>query len=618
MNEKTNLGQKIQKGLRLGRALRLVWKSAPGWTLVNSILVVVQGLLPLTALYLLKRIIDAVTAGFSAPDKTAAFQAALFWITLAGAVALFSVLARSLSELTGQAQSLVVTDKVSDILHAQSIVMDLEYYEDSRYYNTLHRAQQEAPSRPTRIVNGLVQIGQNSISLLGIAGLLFAFNWLLALVIFAVALPGALVRIVYARRLYGFEQKQTENERRAWYYHWMMTGSAHAKEIRMFNLGNLFQERFRKLRQQLREGRLSLSRRRTFSDFLTQTLTTAAIFGTLAFISFQTIRGAITVGSLVMYYSAFQAGVGFLQGILRGMTGLYEDNLFLANFYQFLALDPKIQAPSRPRSVPQKIEQGIAFQDVHFQYPGEPQEVLQGIDLTIAPGQVIALVGENGSGKTTLIKLLCRLYDPAQGKITIDGINLSHLDPICWRRELSVIFQDYIQYHLSVWENIWLGNVETQPNREQITQAARLSGADPIIRRLPEGYDTQLGHWFQKGHELSIGEWQKVALARAFLRDSRFVVLDEPTSSLDPLAEAELFQQFRKLIQGRSAILISHRFSTVQMADYIYVLNQGRIIERGSHQELLTQNGFYARLFRAQAEHYQENSSNLNRKDRGK
>ncbi|MBI2441093.1 MAG: ATP-binding cassette domain-containing protein, partial [Lentisphaerae bacterium] len=242
-------------------------------------------------------------------------------------------------------------------------------------------------------------------------------------------------------------------------------------------------------------------------------------------------------------------------------------------------------------------------------YPGSSQDVLSDVNLTLAPGQVIALVGRNGSGKTTLIKLLCRLYDPRAGKITIDGIDLRELDPIHWRREISVVFQDYVHYQLKARENIWLGNVAEKPDQELIVQAARFSGADPVIRRLPQGYDTLLSRWFQNGVELSAGEWQKVALARSFFRDARVVVLDEPTSSLDALAEAELFHQFRELVKGRSAILISHRFSTVQMADFIYVLDSGRIIEQGTHQDLLRQSGRYAALYQAQAAHYQSGQS---------
>jgi ATP-binding cassette subfamily B protein len=383
-----------------------------------------------------------------------------------------------------------------------------------------------------------------------------------------------------------------------------MTSGMHAKEIRLFNLGGLFKERFQTLQRALREEKLALARRRSFIDLIAQTVVTGATFGSFAFICYQAIGGAITLGGLVMYYQGFQLGISSFQSFLRGLAGLYEDNLFLSNFYQFLELTPKVRAPAQPRQVPEPMREGIAFESVRFTYPSQKQQVLTEIDLSLAPGQVIALVGENGAGKTTLIKLLCRLYDPDAGRITVDGIDLRDLDPTHWRRQISVVFQDYVHYFMAAWENIWLGNVEKEPDREAIAEAARLSGADALIRRLPRGYDTMLGTEFEQGHELSIGEWQKVALARAFLRDSRIVVLDEPTSSLDPLAEADLFRKFRQLIQGRSAILISHRFSTVRYADTIYVVKDGRISEHGAHEDLLGRAGDYARLFTAQAQNY--------------
>jgi ATP-binding cassette subfamily B protein len=287
------------------------------------------------------------------------------------------------------------------------------------------------------------------------------------------------------------------------------------------------------------------------------------------------------------------------------MAGLYEDNLFLTNFYKFMDLKPKVQVPVNPTPTPTRISRGVEFRDVHFTYPSDSRRVLEAVNLSIAPGQVIALVGANGSGKTTLVKLLCRLYDPDSGGITVDGTDLRRLDPIEWRRKISVILQDYVQYGMTAWENIWMGDAEREPDRSRITRAAELSGADSAIRRLPQGYDTPLGFQFKRGRELSIGEWQKVALARAFLRDSELVVLDEPTSSLDPLAEAEVFDHFRRAIRGRSAVLISHRFSTVKMADYIYVLDHGRVAESGTHQELFDRGALYAHLYSVQAARYQ-------------
>jgi len=606
MSKPASFRRRIQMVLRLERALRLVWQTARGWTLVNTVLVLAQGALPLASLYLMKRIVDTMTASIAATDKAVAFEQVVFWILVAGGVAILTALIHALAEYTSEMQSLLVTDAVADILHAQSIAVDLEYYEDPSYYDTLHRAQEEAPYRPTRIVNGLIQVAQNSIALIGILGLLFSFNGFLALILLCATLPGVLTRLLYSERLYGFRQAQTEKERLAWYYHTVLTDARYAKELRLFDLGLLFKTRYHDVRQQIRAGKYSLARRRVFSDSLSQTLVTTATFGTLAWIAFQTLQGVITLGDMVVYYLGFQSGLNFFQAALRALVGLYEDNLFLTNLYQFLDLAPKIIVSPQPCAVPQPMPRSIVFHNVGFHYPGRKDATLQDIELTLAPGEVIALVGENGSGKTTLIKLLCRLYDPTRGSICVDGVDLLALDPVRWRREISVTSQDYGRYALKAWENIWLGDVAALYDSERIAEAGRRSGADTVVHRLPHAYDTMLGHRFQNGQELSEGEWQKMALARTFWREARLLILDEPSSSLDPLAEAELFREFRELLDGRSAILISHRFSTVQMADCIYVMEQGRIVERGTHSALLAQNGRYTRLYRAQAQHYQD------------
>ena len=605
-NAVPGIGETLKQSLHLGRAIRLVWGIAPGWTVTNLVMVVVQGLLPLLAPYFMKRTIDALQAAMTVHVGVVAFRPVLFWVTLAAAAALVSALLGSLAGLFGQYQSMVFSDKVTDIVHSKSVAADLEYYENPSYFDTMQRAQIEASSRPIGVVNRLTGIGRNAVSLVGIAGLLLAFSPLITLVLFCVALPGALVQSLYARRQYRLELEQTEKERQASYYHFMLTGTWFAKELRLFNLGSLFRTRFQALRQQLRGVRLALARRRTVAGLLAQSLTSAAIFGSLAFIAYRVYKGTTTLGSLVMYYSLFQLAVGSFASVLSGVAGLYEDNLFLSNFYKFLDLKPKLLAPANPAPAPTRISRGIEFHDVHFTYPSDSRKVLEAVNLSIAPGQVIALVGANGSGKTTLVKLLCRLYDPDSGSITVDGVDIRRLDPDKWRRRVSVILQDYVQYSMTAWENIWLGDVESEPDRGRIVRAAELSGSDSAIRKLPQGYDTPLGYQFKHGRELSIGEWQKVALARAFLRDSELVVLDEPTSSLDPLAESEVFEHFRNIIHGRSAVLVSHRFSTVRLADRIYVLEHGRVVESGNHRELLDLGGIYARLYSAQAARYQD------------
>jgi ATP-binding cassette subfamily B protein len=599
-----SIKMKIKRALQLGRALRFVWQSAKGSTIANAIFIVVQGVLPLLPLYLMKLMVDAVTAGLKAPDKGVAFRHVLLLVGLMGAATLFAFLISLIAGLVREWQAFTVTDHMNDVLLAKSIEVDLEYYESARYYDTLHRAQREAPFRPLSIVNGLAQIGQNGISLLAITGLLVSFHWIIAAILFTAVISGTAVRLRYTGKMYRWQREQTSTERQAGYLNWMLTDSSHAKEIRLFDLGPLFIRRFHDIRRKLRKGKLAIMRRRYLADFAAQTLATAAIYGSYAYVAYQAVGGKITYGDLVMYYQAFQRVQGSLQGILSSLAGLYEDNLFLSNLYEFLDLKRTVIEPVHARPMPQPMQRGIVLDRVSFQYPESSRKVFEDISLTIRPGEVVALVGENGSGKTTLIKLLCRLYDPTGGTITIDGVDLRQFETKALRREIAIIFQDYAHYHLTARENIWFGNTALPPDHERVVTAARRSGADDVISALPHGYDTILGKWFENGEELSIGEWQKVALARAFIRDAQIIVLDEPTSSMDAKAEYEVFQSFRRLVSDRTAILISHRFSTVRMADRIFVLKHGTIIESGTHEELMDRQGVYADLFQKQAQAY--------------
>jgi len=587
---------------QLRRTLRLVWQSGPGWTVASLALLVVQAVLPLLTLYLIKLVVDAVAVAI--PDKGVAFGPVAVLVGLAGAVALVSAVCRSLAGFVSEGQAQAVTDHMHDILHAKAVEVDLEHYENSQYHDTLQRALQEASFRPTHILNGLIQVAQSGIALLVMAGLLFSFHWGVAVILFLAAVPGVILRARYAGLSYRWQRQHTTTERRAWYFHWLLTGIVHAKEVRLFDLGPLFRRRFRDTRTHLRRERLRLSTKRSAADLAGQSSLILAVFGAYAFIAYRAVQGAITIGDLVMYYQAFQRGQDFLREMLTGLAGLYEDHLFLRSVYEFLDLERKVLEPPAPKAVPRPMRAGIVFDHVSFHYPTGTRKVLQDVSLTIRPGESVALVGENGSGKTTLIKLLCRLYDPTGGTITVDGVDVRDFATAALRREIGVIFQDYAQYQVTAKENIWFGNVEAATDHDRIVAAARRSGADEVIKGLKHGYDTVLGKWLEDGEELSIGEWQKVALARAFMRDAQIVVLDEPTSALDAKAEYEVFERFRRLAEGRTTILISHRLSTVKMADRIYVLGDGRIVESGTHDQLVREGGRYGRLYETQARQY--------------
>lgn len=591
---------KLLSTLQIIRAVRLVWDSSASWTIAETVLLVIQGLLPLASLYLMKLIVDGIVAGPSRAD----FNGIAALIALAALAALLTAVSRSASSLVNEAQAALVSDHVQDLLHAKSIEVDLEYYENSKYYNALHRAQEEAPYRPTRIVNGLAQLGQSAISLAAVAALLVSLNGIMAFILLAGALPAVIVRIKYSKILYQWQRKATERMRRAWYYHWLLINDNCAKEIRLFDLGKLFKERYRDLRYQLRVEKLNINTKKSIADIAAQSLAVLALFGSIAFIAYQSFLGAITVGALVMYIGAIQQGQGFLQSLLSSLAGLYEDNLFLTNFYEFMSLEPRVREPTDPKPLPRPILRGTNLENVSFCYPGTNIPVLKDVSLHIAPGQTIALVGENGSGKTTLIKLLCRLYDPTGGRITLDGIDLRDFRISDLRRGISVVFQDYVHYSMTVKENIWLGKAAMSPDLESITEAARQSGAHGFIQELEGGYEARLGQWFEGGVELSVGQWQKIALARAFFRDAQLIILDEPTSSLDARAESEVFGKFKQLAEGRTAIIISHRLSAVRMADCIYFLKDGKIVENGSHDKLIKLGGNYAELYQIQAGHY--------------
>jgi len=595
---------RLKDALHIGGAMRLVWDAAPGWTVLNVVMAVVQGVLPLLSVYLLKLILDAVTQGITSADHAAAFRKAALFIALAAAVGLAAALMRSLGALVGEAMGQVVTDHVSDIIHSKSLAVDLEYYENSKYYDVLHRAQQEAPSRPMRIVTDLMSTVQSLISLVAMAGLLVKLSWALGLIIIVAAIPGALVRVRFSGKMYRWQRERSMAERQSWYLHWLLTDGTRAKEVRLFGLGELFRGMFHDLRQILRKERIGIATHRAWADFAGGAAAVLAIFGTFAYIAWKTITGAISLPSMVMYYQAFQIGLTSLQALLTGLAGLYEDNLFLTYYHEFMTLQARLSEPLEPRPMPQRLSEGIVFHDVTFSYADTTRTALADIDLDIRPGEVCALVGANGSGKTTLVKLLCRLYDPQQGHITLDGVDLRDLATAELRRGVSVIFQDYSQYQFSARQNIWVGNIDLPEGSEAVVEAARASGADEVIGGLRHGYDTILGKWFEDGEELSIGEWQKVALARAFVRDAQVLVFDEPTSALDPTAEWKAFEHIRELAQGRAVVLISHRFSTVRTADRIHILEHGRIIESGSHDELVAQDGTYARMYEVQARAY--------------
>jgi ATP-binding cassette subfamily B protein len=590
--------------VRLRRALGLVREAAPGWAWASLALLVGQAAVPLLGLLLLKLLVDSITRALATPSPLRALDEPFAYVLLIGVVALVASVLQALASLVSEGLAQKLTDHVQGLIHAKSIELDLTYFETPSYHDHLHRAQREGGHRPAQVVSGLVALLRGSLSLLGVAGLLLAFDPFVVLLLTAAAVPGLLVRLRHSGQLYGWRLFRTATERLALLYDWMLTHQIFAKEVRLFGLGPHLRTRHLELRETLRRERMDLARRRAEADVMAQSAGTVAVVVAMGFLVQRVVLGAISLGALVMYYQALQRGLGYLQQVLTALAGLYEDSLFFSNLEEFLEQRPRVMDPPDPLPLDDPGPLGIRFEGVCFRYPGSSEEAVRGVCLDVGPGEIAAVVGRNGSGKTTLVKLLCRLYDPGEGQVLLGGHDLRRYRVAELRRQFGVIFQDFARFPVTVRENIGFGDSARTWDGDAVRAAATWAGAGPLVDGLPQGLDTLLGKWFSGGHELSQGEWQRVALARARFRDARVVVLDEPTSSLDALAEADLLGRLRQFLDGRTALFISHRFSSVRSADRIFVMDGGALVETGRHEELMAHRGLYARMFLAQAERY--------------
>lgn len=586
-------------------ALSLVWESSQSLAVASIVVRVAQGFLPLVVLYLTKLLIDTVTEALKTPSDDPSLTRILTILGGIAGVAAITAMLTALGGLISRIQAQIVTDHMYALLQTKSVEVDLEYYENAQYHDTLHRAQQEAPYRPTAILNAVLQLGQNLISLIAMGAVLWWLHWGVIPILILAAVPYFIVRLKQSKRLFVWERDRTPLERKAWYVHMLLTQAGAAKEVRLFDLGARLRQWFLDARSVLCRERIALERRWALSTSVAQLIGVAGILGVYSFVAIRTLQGQFTVGDLVICFQAVQRASGFLESVGQSVANLYENNLFLTTLNEFLGVQSRLPISASPRVFPRPMTKGIAFDHVSFQYPHEERVAIRDFTFSIGPGEHVAFVGANGAGKTTLVKLLCRLYDPSNGRIMIDGTDLRDYPITEVRGAVSGIYQDFVKFQLSARENIALGVRAHDVDHATVAQAAKQAGIHEVIERLPEGYETLLGKLFDGGHELSIGEWQKVALARALLRDSQILILDEPTSAMDAKAEAELFERFHELARGRMAILISHRLSTVKMADRIFVVDQGQIVEQGTHDNLMRQQGLYASLFLTQAQHYQ-------------
>ena len=587
------------------RALALVWTTNKTLCIALGLLTVAAGVLPAGIAFVGSLIVDAVihAADWHRRTGTTVLHDVVTFVALeALLVALTSMTQRGMS----LAQSLLraqLGQRVNVMILEKALTLDLTHFEDSEFYDKLTRARREASSRPLSLVMRTFGLLQNAVSLISFGGLLVRFSpWAVVLLVLA-GLPAFLAEAKFSGEAFRLFRWRAPEARMQVYLESVLAREDTAKEVKLFQLGPRLLDRYRDIFTRLYREDRDLTLRRDAWGFALGLIGTASLYGGYAWIAVETVLGAMTVGQMTMYLMLLRQGQSAVSAALTAVSGLYEDNLYLSNLFEYL--EQPVGSSTGSRTAGSRPGDGIRFEDVDFVYPGATQPALANIDLHVRPGQSLALVGENGSGKTTLIKLLTRLYKPTRGRILLDGLDLQEWDETVLRQRIGVIFQDFARYQMLVGENIGAGDERAFDDEARWRSAALQGLAAEFVEALPSGYRTQLGKWFKDGRELSGGQWQKIALARAFMRnEADILVLDEPTAAIDAAAEAEVFEHFRELTRNRIAIVISHRFSTVRMADQILVLDEGRIVERGSHDSLLAEDGRYAKLFTLQARGY--------------
>jgi ABC-type multidrug transport system fused ATPase/permease subunit len=587
---------------QMPRAARLVLEGNAPAAIGIVLCGLLRALIPLAIAWVGKLVVDGVVLALE--TKSAADQReVLFWVAvefgLMAATGLLTGLQGLLRSLLGARLAYLINIKILE----KALTLELIHFENPEVYDKLQNARREASSRPLNLfVNGVELFG-NVITLGSYGVLLLTFDWLTLLILVAATVPAFIVEARFSGEAFRLFTWRAPESRKMRYLELVMTLDSHAKEVKLYQLGEEMMRRYRGLYDTLFDEERSLAMRRSGWGFVLGLASTVALYGCYAWIVARTVAGALTLGDMTLYITVFRQGQGALRNILRAIGTTYEDNLFMSNLFAFFAITTRSGAIDPP-SPPAEGRSGFVLDDVSFRYPGTDKWALEGLSLTIGPNESLAIVGENGAGKTTLIKLLCGLYRPTRGTITLDGRPLDSYPPEELRRRFGVVLQDFVRYQFSARDNVGLGLPEHLGDHARIESAAIKGGAKEPIDALPNGFDTQLGRWFEGGVELSTGNWQKVAVSRAFMREADIVILDEPTAALDAEAEHALFQRFRELTAGKTALLISHRFSTVRMADRIVVLSGGRVEELGTHATLMEKGGRYAHLFNLQAKGY--------------
>ena len=586
--------------------MKIVWGTSATLTLVMAATTVVSGVLPAAIASVGGLFVDAVASAIqnTGDAAEAARSEMLFYVLVEAGLVVIMTGAQKLNTVCQSILRVLLGNKINVMILEKALTLELAHFEDAEYYDKLVRARREASSRPLSLVIKTFDLARDVVALLTIGIWLFQFSPLAVLLLGLAGIPAFLAEAKFSGEAFRIHRRRSAERRVQIYLEMVLTREDGVKEVKLLQLGKLFLQRYVGIFRKIYKEDRKLVLRRGFWGYVLGLLASAAFYFAYGWVGFAAIAGAITIGQMTMYIAQFRLGQNAVTNSLTAVNGMYEDNLYLSNLTEYL--NHKVPETTGTKTAGPDPSDGIRIENVSFFYPGSDIPALNEVNLHIRPGESLAIVGENGSGKTTLIKLLTRLYQPSEGTIYLEGLDLKEWDIDTLRKKIGVIFQDFARYQLLVGENIGIGDVDELEQDELIEKAAEKGMADEFVKDLPQGYKTQLGTWFKDGKELSGGQWQKIALSRAFMRSKAdILIMDEPTAAIDARAEAEIFSHFRDLTANKISIIISHRFSTVRMADHIIVLEKAEILEQGSHEGLLASDGQYATLFNLQARGYQ-------------
>ena len=592
----TDKVKRLKTNLNLKRTLGLIWTAAKGWMIASVAMIVVETVLFLGSLYALKLLVDKIShLNSSSPNAT---TEVIKYVGFAAIVGVLYGLARAVSTYLIEVQSTKVAQHIDEEIHLKAVSLELAYYENPDYYDILSRAKEAGSDRPNLVITTLLEIAKNLMSLAAIGAIIFSISWFLLPLLILFVIPTLIVRIFFANKQNMWRFKHTALERKSSYLSNLITTDTSAKEVRAFDLGQYFSQLYNKYRIEVFTTKLKISYNRTWLEAITSSLATIGFFMCIGYIALGALSGKTSVGDILIFLIIFPQSFTIIQYITGGISIIYQNNIFITSIFDLLDIHPVRKNDVGLKNIPDHQASDLKLEHVSFTYPHSDKPTLVNINLKIPSGKIIAIVGLNGAGKSTLIKLLCNLYEPNEGKITLGGEDLTCLNPEDYRRYVSPVFQDFSKYNVTAEDNIRFGDIKRAYISYDIKEAAKKSGAHEFIDQFPEKYSTMMGRIFEDGKEISIGQWQKIAIARAFFSSAKLLIFDEATSALDAIAEKELLGSFREKLGDRSAVVISHRHSAVKHADYIYVLSGGTIVQHGTDIGLMNSIGIYADLFK--------------------